>query len=423
MKINYKKRIVDQIIEKKLLAFGAVVIEGAKLTGKSTTATQFAKTIIEFQNPELKEYYKTQVSNNPTSLFTGEKPILFDEWQDNYPIWDAIRYDVDKTGKKGQYILTGSKNTEKDKVMHSGTGRFDIVKMYPMSLYESGDSNGEISLQALFNSDAPISASCDITVDIIIELIIRGGFPNVLSVDLNIASEIMRGYYNSLVTEKIITIDGIKRDPSKMNSLLKSYSRNISTYASDATILGDMEKEGIEISEKTFSDYKNTLEKLYIIDNIPSWPTSIRSKSSIRKSDKKLLLDPSIACAALGLSKEMLIKDFRYLGFLFESLCLRDLRIYIESIDGKVYHYREEKDFEIDAVLELRNGSWGAVEIKLGADEETLQGAANSLLKLKDKINTDLKGNPSFLMILYGGRYAYKREDGVFVVPIGCLKN
>lgn len=423
MEILYKKRIADELIKRKLSVFGAVVIEGAKLTGKSTTASQFSKTIIEFQNPELKEYYKTQVSNNPTLLFDGEKPILFDEWQDNYTIWDAIRYDIDKSGKTAQYILTGSKNVGRDKVMHSGTGRFATIKMYPMSLYESGDSNGELSLKKLFENDKPISATCDITVDKIIELIIRGGFPRAVLADINSAIELMSEYYDSLINEKVIIIDNVKRDPTKIDALLKSYSRNISTYASDVTMMNDMANEGIEISDKTFLDYKNTLEQLYIIDNIPFWPTSLRSKSSIRKSDKKFLVDTSIASAALGLSKEKLIKDFKYLGFLFEALCLRDLKIYADSIDGKVFHYREEKDYEVDAIIELRDGRWGGIEIKLGTDKDTLDNAANNLLKLKDKINTDVKGEPSFLMILNGGKYGYKREDGVLVVPIGTLKN
>ena len=427
MQSDYKKRIADKLLEKKLKVFGGVLVEGAKLVGKSRTCGEFAKTKIKFQDPELKDFYKITVSTNPTSLLDGKKPILFDEWQDNHTIWDVLRHSIDESDESGMYLLTGSANIKKDDVMHSGTGRIVRIKMYPMSLFESGDSNGKVSLSALFNGKHKITAECDMTINKIIDLIIRGGFPRAIDKTLEEAIILMNGYYDNLINEKIQTIDGIKRNSKKMNSLLKSYARNISTYASDLTIKRDMENEDIELSDVTFRDYKNTLERLYIIDNVESWPTSIRSKKSIRKSDKKLLVDTSLVCSALGLSKDKIMRDFRYFGLLFEAICIRDLRIYVESIDGQIYHYYEQntnknsKDYEIDAILELRDGRWGAVEIKLGADE--LDSAATKLLELKNKINTDIKGDPSFLMILYAGKVSYKREDGVLVVSIGSLKN
>ena len=427
MKSEYKKRIIDKIIEKNMRVFGGVLIEGAKLTGKSTTCSQLAKTIIKFQDTELKEFYKTAVSTNPTSLLVGEKPILFDEWQDNPAIWDTIRHNADETGNSGEYLLTGSENKNKDEVMHTGTGRIVGLKMYPMSLYESNDSDGKISLEDLFNGKDNIIAQSDITIEKIIDLLIRGGFPRTVDMSVEDARVLMNGYYKTLINEKIKTIDGVKRDPKKMDSLLKSYARNISTYATDSTIKKDMENEDIEMSDVTFRDYKNTLEKLYIIDNVESWPTTLRSKKSIRKSDKKMLIDPSIVSSALGLSKEKIMRDFNFFGFLFEAMCIRDLRIYIESLDGNIYHYYEQntnknaKDYEIDAILELRDGRWGAIEIKLGADQ--IDDAAAKLLELRTKIDTDKKGKPSFLMVLYGGKGSYKREDGVLVVSVGCLKN
>lgn len=417
----YRERIIDEAIKNYLEVFGGVLIEGAKLIGKSTTCSQHANTIIKFQDAEKKDYYKSAVSTNPTALLEGDKPILFDEWQDNYSIWDTLRHSIDETGKSGLYLLTGSSNINKDKVMHTGTGRIVRLKMYPMSLYESGDSNGKISLEDLFDGKTNVLAQCNLTIDKIIDLIIRGGFPATIDKGMKQAKLLMSGYYTTLINEKIQAIDGVKRDPKKMNSLLKSYARNISTYVNDVTMKQDMENEGFSVSDVTFRDYKNTLEKLYIIENIESWPTSIRSKTAIRKSEKKALVDTSLACAALRLSKEKIMKDFNYFGFLFEAFCLRDLRIYVESIDGNIYSYRDETGYEVDAVLELNDGRWGAVEVKLSAD--AINNAAKNLLKLEKKIDTGRKGNPEFLMVLYGGKNSYLRDDGVLVVSIGNLKN
>lgn len=419
--MKYLKRISDEMLEKKLKIFGGVLITGAKFVGKSTSAKQFAQTVIEFQDPVKKEFYKFQVNNNPQTILESENPILFDEWQDNYSIWDTIRHDIDKKGENGLYLLTGSVNINRDKVMHTGTGRIATLKMRPMSLYESGDSDGKVSLQKLFSGNHKIFAQCDLSLEKILYLIIRGGFPKTIDYSEEDAVLFMNDYYNSLINERIVTIDGVKRDPSKMNALLKSYSRNIATYASDVTIMEDMVNEGIEISSNTFSDYKNTLEKLFIIENITSWPTSIRSKTALRKSDKKLLVDTSLVCSSLRLTSTKILTDFNYFGFLFEALALRDLRIYIDSIDGNIFSYREEKGYEVDAILELNDGRWGAVEVKLG--EEKVDEAAANLLELKNKINTDIKGKPAFLMVLYGGQNSYQRSDGVLVVSIANLKN
>jgi predicted AAA+ superfamily ATPase len=419
--MKYIKRMTDDMLEKKIRLFGAVLITGAKFVGKSTSAKQFAKTVVEFQDTVKSAFYKFEIENSPQNILKGEKPILFDEWQDNYKIWDIIRNDIDKKGENSLYLLTGSTNENSDKVLHSGTGRIARLKMRPMTLYESADSNGEVSLKSLFEGKKDFFVKNETSLEKLTYLIVRGGFPKVIDKNEEDAIVIMNEYYDSLINEKVISIDGVAREPERMNSLLKSYARNISTYVSDSTIMNDMINEGIKISENTFANYKNALEKLFIIDNIKSWNVNLRSKTAIRKSAKKLLVDTSLVCASLGLNSQKIMQDFNYFGFLFEALCLRDLRIYVESLDGNIYNYREEKGFEIDAILELKDGSWGAVEIKLGISD--IDMAAENLLKLKEKVDTNKKGEPAFLMVVYGGSTSYLRDDGVLVVPITCLKN
>lgn len=420
---KYLTRITDHLIKRKLELFGAVCIEGPKWCGKTTSCKQFAKTIIEFQNPEKRSLYQEIISIDPQSLLNGSYPILFDEWQQNPTIWDTIRHSVDNTKSQGLYLLTGSNSVDHKLIMHSGTGRITRVRMRPMSLFESGDSTGQISLNDLFNKRSlNIHGESPKGINDLTALIVRGGFPIVKQFNQERDYiDLMSGYYDSLVNEDVSNIDRGHKNPHKMNTLLKSYARNICTTVSDATIKKDMENEGITISDKTFLDYKNVLERLFIIESIPAWPTSIRSKTAMRKSAKKQFADPSIACAALKLNSNIIIRNLNYLGFLFESLCLRDLKIYAESIDCELYHYREEKGFEIDCIIELRDGVWGAIEIKLGANH--IDKAATNLLKLKEKIDINKKGEPHFLMIIYGGKYAYRRSDGVLVVPITCLKN
>jgi predicted AAA+ superfamily ATPase len=421
-KMEYLKRITDKSISEYLRVMGGVYVEGPKWCGKSTSCKQLANTIFEFQDITKKEQYKNTLYTKRELMLNEKKPILFDEWQEIPEIWDIIRHDIDTHSARGYYLLTGSSTADLSKRMHSGIGRIAKVKMRLMSLYESGDSTGDVSLQDLFDNKLETSQNKS-RIDDIARFITRSGFPGLIGLDEKSGTKILKSYYDMLINEDIINIDGKMRNPRTMNALLKSYARNISSYVSDATIMQDMNNEGIEISKHTFIDYKNTLEKLFIIENVEAWATSVRSKTAIRKSDKKELIDPALACIALNLNEKKLFQDFNTFGFLFESLCIRDLRIYAESIDGKLYHYREDKGYEVDAIIELDDGRWCAIEIKLGAVNETLDLAAKNLLKINDKINTENKGKPSFLMILYGGNLAYKRKDGVYVIPITSLKN
>ena len=366
----------------------------------------------------IRKYWNEIVVNtDPNFLLQKEKPILFDEWQENPNIWDVIRHDIDKQKEKGLYLLTGSTGAKEDATMHSGIGRIVKIKMYPMSLYESGDSNGTISLEKIFDGTEKVVGESNINISNLAGLIIRGGFPEAVNLTTEDAMLVMKGYYKGIINENVASIDGVKRTPKKVDAFLQSYSRNISTLAADATIRKDMEKEKIMIDEKTFIDYKNTLEKLFIIDNVEAWSPKIRNKYRIRTSDKKELIDPAIACAALSLNENKILNDLNTFGFLFEALCMRDLKIYASSLDGNIYHYRDEAD----SIIELNDGRWGAIEIKLGAEQ--IDAASANLLKFKEKVDTTVAGEPSFLMVLYGGKNAYTRDDGVLVVPIGCLKN
>ena len=366
--------------------------------------------------------YLSYHHTDPNFYFSKEKPILFDEWQEIPKIWDMIRSDVDRNSSKGEYILTGSSAPKEGITKHSGIGRFNKIKMRTMTLFETGDSTGEVSLENLFNdSDKPIRGKSSVGLEKLAELIIRGGFSGSLNLSEKEAIFANKAYLNLLVNEDIKKIDGVIRNPKKMRALLKSYARNISTSVSDATVKKDMEAEEMKMSDVTFLDYVNTLQKLFIIDNISAWSPKLRSKTAIRTSERKELADTSIACAALGITSKHLLKDLHTMGFLFESLCMHDLRIYANSIGGEIYYYRDKTSLEVDAIITLDDDRWCAIEIKLGANR--IDEAAENLFKLKNRVDTDKKGEPEFLMVLYGGKTAYKREDGVLVVPITCLKN
>jgi len=418
---NYIKRLVDDEIQKNLKVFGGVLVEGMKYCGKSTTCKNLAKTIIEFQDPKMGRTYASLVKTDPNYYFSKEKPILFDEWQEVPEVWDMVRSDVDKTSSKGAYLLTGSSAPKEGATMHSGIGRINKIKMSTMTLFETGESTGEVSLKELFDGTLPVRGESNVGIQKLAEIIVRGGFPDSLDYTEEEAVMANKGYIKLLVNEDVRKLDGVRRDPDKMQTLLKSYARNISTTASDATIKKDMEAEGISIDDKTFLDYVNTLQKLFIVDNVKAWNPKLRSKTAIRTADKKELADTGIASAALGVTSKKLINDINTFGFFFEALCMHNLRIYAGSIDGTIYHYRDKTDLEVDAIINLDDDRWAAIEIKLGVDE--IDEAAENLIKFKNKIDTDKKGEPAFLMILYGGRIAYKREDGVLVVPITCLKN
>ena len=419
--INYLPRIVDNVLQNKLEYMGAVLIEGCKWCGKSTTAKQFAKSYVEFQDPDKRLQYDKINQTKPSLFLVGEKPRLFDEWQ-MYPIiWDSIRMDIDKTSLKGQYILTGSARPAVDSTMHTGTGRISKLLMRPMSLYESKDSNGSVSLTDVING-SDISGVSSLDFDSLIDVLIRGGWPDSLNIEGDNKYKISKEYVASLINEEIKLVDGVERNSLKMQALLKSISRNISTNTNKLTILNDVKNYfSNEISRPTLDDYINTLEKLYILEYVPATNLNMRSKTPLRISPKLELVDPSIAIASLNLKREDLLKDLNFTGFIFENMCMRDLKIYSEAIEARLSFYKDKNDFEVDCILELADGKWGAIEIKLGAGEIPM--AVNNLTKFKENIDAEKFGEPSFLMVLTGDIYSYKRDDGIYVVSIGCLKN
>ena len=418
---KYIPRIVDKMLQNKLEYMGAVLIEGCKWCGKSTTARQIAKSYIEFQDPDKKMQYDKTNQTKPSLFLEGEKPRLFDEWQMYPVVWDSIRMDVDHTGLKGQYILTGSARPAQDSVMHSGTGRISKLLMRPMSLYESGESSGCVSLNDIILGH-DIEGVSNLSFDALINAMIRGGWPESLNITNDNKYKISKEYVQSLLNEGIKTVDGIERSTQKMNAVLKSISRNISTNTSKLTLLEDVKSEFTsEVSRPTLDEYLETLEKLYILEYIPATNLNLRSKTPLRISPKLELVDPSLAIAVLNLTREDLIKDLNFTGFIFENLCMRDLRIYADAINARLSYYRDKNDFEVDCILETASGAWGAIEIKLGAGE--IPNAVENLAKFKKKVDTEKYGNPTFLMVLTGADYSYKRDDGIYVVSIGNLKD
>ena len=420
--MEYIPRLLDDVLKSRLELYGAVLITGPKWCGKSTTGKQFAKSVLELQNPKTRENNLEIANTRPDLLLEGDKPRLIDEWQDAPKIWDAIRYDVDNTGLKNQYILTGSVTPRKVEPMHTGTGRIIRLLMRTMSLYESGDSTGEVSLLKLFDGTKDIKGISFKELEDIAYFCARGGWPASINVSNEGALIIARDYLESLIENDIKTVDGVDRNPNRLRTVLRSISRNICTTASLATIRDDTSYNDAEISEKTIADYINALSKLYVIDDIDAWCPKLRSKTDIRTSPKRCFVDPSIAMASLRATDKDLLKDFKTFGFIFEALCLRDLKIYAQSIDGDVFFYRDKNELECDAIVHLKDGRWGAIEIKLGG-EERIEEAARNLLKLASIVDTNEMNNPSFLMVITAGKYAYKRDDGVFVVPITTLKN
>lgn len=418
---KYMPRIVDTILENKLEYMGAVVIEGPKWCGKSTTAKQFSKSTVELQDPDKKIQYDNINNTKPSLFLEGDKPRLFDEWQMYPVIWDSIRTDIDHTGLKGQYILTGSAKPVENGIMHTGTGRITKLIMRPMSLYESGDSNGKVSLKDII-AGKDISGVSTLELEDIINVMIRGGWPESLNINGNNKYKVAKEYVESLINEDIITVDGVERDKLKMGALLKSISRNISTSTNKATIINDISNLfSQEVSRPTTDDYLTTLEKLFVLEYVPATNLNLRSSIQLRSNSKIELVDPSIAIASLGLKKDDLLNDLNFTGFIFENLCYRDLKIYAESIGADIFYYRDNKDFEIDFILRTDNGKWGAIEIKLGAKQ--IEGAAENLKKFKEKVDIGKSGEPAFLLVLTGSSLSYVRDDGVYVVSIGSLKN
>ena len=422
---EYKNRIVDEILEKKLKGKGAVLIQGPKWCGKTTTAEQISKSILYMAKSDEKEQNLTMAEINPSLLLQGEVPRLIDEWQIAPKLWDAIRYEIDHRNAEGQFILTGSSVPAKmDDVTHSGTGRFAWLLMRPMSLYESGESTGQVSLIDLFDGIKKIEGINNIDLEKMAYLVCRGGWPRAIFMVEEIALEQAYDYYDAVVIRAISEADGISRNPERVKNLMRSYARNMGTQASNDTLRSDMiANDSTSLDTDTVLSYVNALKKIFVVEESPAWNPNLRSKTAIRTSDTRYFIDPSIAVASLGIGPKDLINDLNTFGLLFETLCIRDLRVYAESIKGKVYHYRDANDLECDAVIHLRDGSYGLIEIKLGGDSLINEGA-DTLKKLESRIDVTKMKNPSFLLVLTAtGKYAYRREDGVYVVPIGCLKN
>ena len=426
--MEYKKRIVDAQFAIRMEALGAVQIKGPKGCGKTTTAKQKARSVIEFQDEDNRENLLMIANTKPSDLLKGEKPILFDEWQDAPKIWGAIRKDVDDSGLSGQYILTGSFSKEVE-TPHTGTLRISTLKMYPMSLYESKDSNGVVSLMDLFtHPDEMITCKSDLTIDDIKFVICRGGWPRTVNLQSDKAKlQIAKELFNQTCDIDISNVDNTKRNPQWARTILRSYARNICTTADTKTVYDDTAAT-TGMSQPTFHDYIAALNKLYIIEDVEAWCPSIRSKTSIRSSRKKNLIDPSVAAAALGISPEYFDLDYKTLGFLFESLVIRDLKIYSSEYGGTVSYYRDRYGLEADAVLHLEDGRYALIEIKLGQNE--VDEGAKHLLEIERLIaehNNKEKQVPLRLpdlkIVITGTQYGYKREDGVYVIPLGCLKD
>ena len=421
---EYKKRIADELLKKKLKGKGAVLIQGPKWCGKTTTAEQISNSVLYMDNPEDKEQNISLADLQPSLLLTGATPRLIDEWQLAPKLWDAIRFEVDHRGEEGQFILTGSSVPANiDEVTHTGTGRFAWLTMRPMTLYESGESNGSISLLELFNNSTKLNGISELTLKDVAYLCCRGGWPRSIFMDKEAALEQAYDYYNAVVNSDISRVDNINRDPERAKNLMRSYARNIGSQVSNETIKDDMINNDLfSLDVDTVLSYINALKKLFVIEESPAWNPNLRSKTAIRTSKTRYFVDPSIAVAALGIGPNDLINDLNTFGLIFESLCIRDLRVYAESINGSVYHYRDASGLECDAVVHLRSGVYGLIEIKLGGDNLINEGVEN-LIKMKNKIDTEKMNNPAFLMVLTAtGKYAYQREDGVYIVPIGCLK-
>jgi uncharacterized protein len=417
---NYVSRVSDKLLESLLESTGAVLIEGAKWSGKTQSSLQKANSVVYLQDPDEGPGYLAMADTKPSLLLEGNPPLLIDEWQMAPVIYDAVRFAVDKRGLMGQFILTGSATPTDNETAHSGTGRIARMLMRPMSLFESEESNGHVSLKDLFNGETKIGAKCTLKIEEIANAICRGGWPAAVVSGKDSARTAMN-YVDAIINMDIQRVDGIEKDPERVRVLLQSLARNVSTLATAQTIMGDMQVNETSITNKTLSSYLNALRRLFVIEDVPAWQPSLRSKTAIRTSHKRQFVDPSIATAAMRTNAQGILRDFETFGFLFESLCTRDLRVYTQALDGGVFHYRDKSELEADLILKLHDGRWAAVEVKLGMKQ--IDEAAANLLKLSEKVDKGKMNSPSFLMVLTGGHVAYRRPDGVLVVPIGCLRD
>ena len=422
---EYRARIVDDMLKDKLESKGAVVIEGPKWCGKTTTAMQVAGSILRMDEPSKRETNIQMSEIDPGRLLKGKTPRLIDEWQIAPKLWDAARYEVDTRGEEGQFILTGSAvPIESREITHSGTGRFTWLMMRPMSLFESGDSTGEVSLNQLFENPNVIDGMNNLSIEKLAFLICRGGWPYAVGMKEKPALLQADDYYEAVIKSDINRADGVSKNPERVKRLMRSFARNQGTQISNTMLRDDIISNDTEsLNEDTIASYINALKNIFVVEDMPAWNPNLRSKTSIRTSDTRYYVDPSIAVAALGIGPKDLTNDLNTMGLLFETLCVRDLRVYAESIGGNVLHYRDKSGLECDTVIHLKNGRYGLAEIKLGG-QKFIEDAAENLKSLSNKIDTSKMPAPSFLMIVIGiGEFAYKREDGIFIVPIGCLKN
>lgn len=422
--MTYKKRIADRLLSRKLAGKGAVLIEGPKWCGKTTTASQQAKSILDLGDSETLKESLGMMEISSKKLLEGDVPRLIDEWQTIPALWDTVRSVVDKRGVPSQFILTGSSVLpDADETIHSGTGRIGRIRMRPMSLYESGESNGTVSLTDLFDGKDPGVQTNDLDLDEIVFLVCRGGWPAATMLKGEVALDQAFDYVDSVVERDIQRTDRVKRDPQRVRRLMRSFARNIAQQVSYATYRADMRSNDTDtLDEDTVADYIKALKRLFVVEDLEAWNPNLRSKAAIRTGDTRYFVDPSIAIASLGVGPNDLINDLETFGLLFESMAVRDLRVYAEVLDGKLYHYRDSSGLECDTVLHRRNGSYALIEVKLGGETKIEEGAS-SLKSLAGKIDTTRMPNPSVMMVLTAvGKYAYRRPDGIYVVPIGCLK-
>ncbi len=418
---NYRPRIADKLLQQKLEAVGGVLIQGPKWCGKTTTAEQHAGSVLYMADPHNIQLAQIAVKN----LLKGNTPRLVDEWQVAPPLWDAARFEIDHRGEPGQFIFTGSAvPADRSEIIHSGTGRFSWLTMRTMSLFESGESSGEVSLKDLFDGETDVFAETDLDIDTLAYYICRGGWPNAIDRKENVALSRAVDYLDAVVNVDISRIDGVERNPDRALRIMRSLARHQGAQVSNNAIRDDItgNEEG-GVSSETVASYISALKNIFVVEDAPAWNPNLRSKTAIRSSDTRYFSDPSIAASALGIGPQDLVSDLNTMGLLFETLCVRDLRVYASAVGGQLYHYRDKTGLECDAVIHLRNGRYGLVEIKLGGDSAVEHGA-KTLLDLAAKIDTDKMNRPTFMMVLVGvGKYAYARPDGVLVVPVSCLRD
>lgn len=417
---KYQPRVIDTILRDALAASGAVWLQGPKWCGKTWTARQIAHSTLMMQDPDESANYLQQAMVKPSLLLDGASPRLIDEWQMAPVLWDAVRFAVDQRGEMGQFILTGSTMPLRKETMHSGTGRISRLRMRTMSLYESGESTGEVSLERLFGQEEPVGVA-QLSIEGLAFAVARGGWPAAVGLPDKAALAQADKYLTAIIENDVFELSDVQRNPRRIHLLMRSLSRNIATMASTETLRKDVSGSESDLAVSTVNSYLDILERLYVVENQPAWSTRLRSKAYLRKSPKRHFVDPSIAVAALKTNPEGLLRDFNTFGCLFESMCIRDLRIYAQKLGGEVCHYSDDTGLEADAIITLPDGRWGAVEIKMG--QRQVEEAAQNLLKLKSKVDVEVMTPPAFLMVMTGNGYAMKLDNGVLVVPVTCLKD